>query len=163
MPAKQIVTEQPQLQYTVNVQPFQKVLSEVDLNLMTILEFGIGNGDLTNLILQRNPRIVLGYEINPNLIMPEHEKLIINFKDFTEENFKWLRNGKCGVICIPPQKKLEDVKEIIEQNNIDHAIITVPKSKKKLFPEFEVVEELKGTDFTPERRGVHLVLRKGFA
>lgn len=158
---------------TVKNNPFKQILKQMDLTLFTILEFGVGNGELTNLILERNPRIVLGYAFNANGSCNgdsseecnetlHHNKLVLSYKDFREESFRWLKNGKCGVICIPPPETVEDVKEIIEENRIENAILTIPKSKKQLFPDFEVAAELKGTDFNPARESSQLVLKKGF-
>lgn len=140
---------------------YKKILKELDLNLLTIFEFG--NCELTELILASNPRVVITYAKDVEVELPDDSKIVLSLKSFQEENFKWVKNGKNAVICIPDEDSVEDIKEIIDNHQIENVLITVPKNKKKLFAGFDVVKELSGNNFDPVRKGNQLVLRKGFS
>ncbi len=147
---------QPQL---IEVSKHRQLFKQLDLNLFTVVELGVGK--LTKVILKNKPRIVLGYGLNGNQI--NDNNLVMRHGDFKEVSFKFLKGGKVAVVASSPNGDLEYIKnEIIDKNEIENVIITVPKSKKKLFPEYEVAFELEGSDFSPELKGKHLVMKKGF-
>ena len=57
----------PELHMLRDVGPHRAWLSGTDLAGRGVVEFGVGTGVLTRLILERNPARVVGYEIDPDL------------------------------------------------------------------------------------------------
>lgn len=128
------------------------------------MEFGVGNGEITQLILNQSPKHVIGYEIDSQLNRPFHPHLTIQFNDFTKVNFDFLRQGgPYGIICNPPYSTILFIKEqIIDQYKIEDVIMMIPPKYQSLFPDYQPLLVFDGAAFTPTSKNNHIVVGRGF-
>lgn len=153
-----------------NTIAYSALLNQTDLSGMTVVEFGAGNGVLTELILSRNPERVIAYELNQYLAKQLSERcrhdprLQIEIGDFTLANFDYLNKTKCSIISNPPYSTIPFLHEsIISRFNIQDVIMmTSPKKQALYFKEYEAKLVLQGDDFSPPATGEHIVVQKGF-
>lgn len=150
-------------QYTMKKSPdYLEVLESIDLKELNVLEFGVGEGALSKMIWDQNPRSWLGYEIDNRygLVPTNNHQLMVG--DFTQANFDWLCTHWC-FISNPPYSKLQFIEDNILSKVYD-AIIMIPQSKrdKYVLMGFRTVATLEGSDFIPASEGKHLVMRRGF-
>lgn len=150
-------------QYTMkHSRQYQDCLESINLKELNVLEFGVGEGALSKMIWDQNPRSWLGYEIDNRygLVPSNNHQLIIG--DFTQANFNFLCTHWC-FISNPPYSKLQFIEDNILTKVYD-AIIMVPQSKrdKYVLLGFTTVATLEGEDFVPASEGKHLVMRRGF-
>lgn len=150
-------------QYTMNHSlEYQECLESIDLSNKNVLELGVGEGALSQMIWEQSPKSWTGYEIDDQyqLVPAENQQLIIG--DFTKVNFSHLCEHWC-LISNPPYNTLKFIEENILTRIYD-AIIMIPQSKrdKYVLMGFELVTTIDGTDFTPSSEGKHLVMKRGF-
>lgn len=144
--------------FLVNLEPYRQLLSTLDLSDFTVLEFGVGNGELTNLILERNPKKVIGYEIDPTLNFPTHPNFELRLSDFTNESFEFIKNEKVAIISNPPYSTIPFIKDqIIDRYQLNHVVMMLPSKLKSLFPNSKEAIIFQGDDFRPVSKGTHHV------
>jgi 16S rRNA A1518/A1519 N6-dimethyltransferase RsmA/KsgA/DIM1 with predicted DNA glycosylase/AP lyase activity len=150
--------------FLTNLTPYRNLLSSLNLSSFTILEFGIGHGEITQLILDQNPKKVIGFEIDPLLPQITHPLLEIHGGDFTECNFEFLRHGgPYGIISNPPYSTLPFIKEhIMDRYNIHDFILMMSDKYLELFPDTIPLLTFPGSAFTPPTSVPHRVYGKGF-
>lgn len=149
----------PELHVTKNLDPFRTLFTEGFLRGRDVIEFGVGTGALTQLILDAGARSVVGYEILPNICTVTDPRLTLHTADFTKAPITLNRHK--AIVANPPYSTLRFLAERVFVHTPD-VILMVPPRELHLFPDFEEAFRMSGTDFDPPARGVHLVIRRGF-
>ncbi|MCB0329274.1 MAG: hypothetical protein KDD70_06415 [Bdellovibrionales bacterium] len=168
--ARELVTEaiktlQQKEQHTLlDTEPVKKLLNLLFLQQRTVVELGVGSGALTELILDRGPAKVIGYELFPEATPASIAgKIDLRVEDIAEVDFSYLANGDPCIIALPPYSLLTHIREqIIDRYNVRDVILSVPESQRREFPDFEIAGSFDGSAFDPPTRGRHLLLYKGF-
>lgn len=144
--------------------PYKQLLSSLNLTDFTILEFGIGHGEITQLILEQNPKKVIGYEIDAHLVQISNPLLEVSIGDFTQMNFDFLHfGGPYAIISNPPYSTLPFIKEqLIDRYNILDVILMMSPKYQNLFPNYNPLLIFDGTAFTPPSHAQHYVYGTGF-
>jgi 16S rRNA A1518/A1519 N6-dimethyltransferase RsmA/KsgA/DIM1 with predicted DNA glycosylase/AP lyase activity len=102
---KNIAREQHVL---VNVVHHRELLATLNLSGRHVLEFGVGTGALTKLVLERDPEAVIGYEIDPSLCQLRDSRLTLHEGDLTQAHFSYLAGaGKYCIIANPRMNVLD--------------------------------------------------------
>lgn len=159
-----------------NLASIRDIFSQSIINDKSILEIGVGSGILTKLILEANPKAILGFEIDKTITCEiEDLRFEIFYEDFTTvNNITTLTIGgsqikiedeNFGIISAPPYDLLPFIKNFIDKNLIRNVILITSSKYLILFPEREGYSTqivLEGDDFTPRAEGNHYVIKKGF-
>jgi 16S rRNA A1518/A1519 N6-dimethyltransferase RsmA/KsgA/DIM1 with predicted DNA glycosylase/AP lyase activity len=150
----------------------EAVLSRLDLKGRHVFEVGAGTGVLTKLILDRGP-VVTAWEIEPGLCKLTHPYLLLVEKDFRGVRIAYSgvapgevvrSESKVCLISNPPYELLPFILAWIYANEIEDVLLMIPeKLRDELFSTFAVEATLPGTAFSPESKGNHLLVRRGFA
>jgi hypothetical protein len=160
--------------FTTNPTKVRAVLSRLDLSRHIVIELGVGTGIITREVLRRDPIGVIGYEIEPELVTIEDERLAMVAGDFTRSDLRVLGRLRGGdhplaVIANPPYKELPFIKrEIIDKHDIKDVLLMIPARRLKDFPAregYRVVAELSREDFSPPaaiEAPRHLLIARGF-
>jgi 16S rRNA A1518/A1519 N6-dimethyltransferase RsmA/KsgA/DIM1 with predicted DNA glycosylase/AP lyase activity len=148
---------------TVDVQPFRRVLAGVNLQRRAVLEIGAGTGVLTQLILDVWPRTVTAFEIEPGLCPIRHTSLVLREEDAMAAALAVI-DWDC-LISAPPYGLLPRLADLLVWMDVEDAILLIPEKQREFWFSrgFHVVEELKGSAFSPPSRGVHLIVQRGFS
>lgn len=152
-----------------NTAAYSALVDHFDLTDATVIEFGAGDGALTELILNRHPKKVIAYELNSDLAEKLRRRfgsnpvLEIRVADFTKENFAYLNEGRNVIISNPPYETIPFLfDKVINPFKIQDVIMmTSPKKKEQYFNDYQLEFTLSGDSFSPPARGEHLVMRKG--
>ncbi|MDX1901385.1 MAG: rRNA adenine N-6-methyltransferase family protein [Gammaproteobacteria bacterium] len=152
-----------------DIRLYNKLLSNLDLTNVTVLEFGAGDGVLTEIILDQNPKKIIAYEFSEILadklkMRLDSPLLDLRVADFTKEDFSYLEEGQYVVISNPPYSTIQFLQEkVIQPYRINDVIMMTSSTKKqKYFSDYEVAFSLEEKDFSPPARGNHFVMQKGF-
>lgn len=147
-----------------NREDFSIELQDLNLDGLTVVELGVGTGELTKIISDRKPKKIIGYEIDPNIVPEELATAIeLHIDDFTRCNLDIFKDPSVCLITNPPYNQLKFIKDqIIDKYNIKNVQIMAPASERSMFEEFNVIGEMDGSVFLPPSDGKHLILRKGF-
>ena len=146
-------------------EPLREFLGSLHLGGASVVELGTGTGELTRLIIEQRPAEVRSYEIDPSIVPNDlRSEAEIICQDFTKTDFSYLCSGEHVLIASPPYSHLEWIKhDLIDRYRIEHVAILIPESKRSLFPDFQIGQELSGADFTPPAKGNHLFVYRGFS
>ncbi len=144
--------------------PYKALISRLNLTSHTILEFGIGHGEITQFILDQTPKRVIGYELDPHLVEITHPNLLIKGGDFTKRSFDFLHSGgPYGIISNPPYSTLPFIKKhIIDRYHINDVILMISPKYRDLFPDYFHLLTFDGTAFNPPSASSHHVYGWGF-
>src|SRR5882724_2372223 len=74
-----------------------------------ILEIGVGHGELTNMILEKNPQSVVGYEIAKGRCQLQDPRFTLIEDDITKVDLS--AYADYGVVCNPPYSLLPFIRE----------------------------------------------------
>lgn len=148
----------------IETSDYKSLLSQLNFEGLTAIEVGTGRGVLTRLLLERNPKRVIGYEIDPGLTRELTDpRLDLRIEDITKADLSELSFVEnLALVSNPPYKILEWIKlNLIDQLRLKRVILmTSPKLYKQLFPDYEVCFELDGEAFIPVTPGKkHLVIK----
>ena len=148
----------------VDISAYRTYLWSLDLKARRVLEVGVGTGRLTQIILERHTRSILGYEIEPNMCTMIQSKIVtIIYQDFKEADLSFLRNSDYCIISNPPYGLLPYIREVIDTYEVKDCILMVPESKLSWFPDFQTVFTLNERAFMPITDPcTHHVIQKGF-
>lgn len=145
-------------------EPFRQLLAGIDFHGRIVLEVGVGTGVITQMVLDRGPERVIGYEIDPTLCQLSSAALELHIGDFREVTLPPL-DARHGLVAAPPYDLLDLLVPLVSGPHapIHDAILMISEKHFSLFPEFELAFTLAPTDFRPPTRPTsHLVIRKGF-
>jgi 16S rRNA A1518/A1519 N6-dimethyltransferase RsmA/KsgA/DIM1 with predicted DNA glycosylase/AP lyase activity len=145
-------------------EPFRRLLAVIDLTGKTVIEVGVGTGVLTRMILGRNPKLVLGFEIDPQICQVLDFRLSLRIGDFRRVDGLPTGDDVC-LIAAPPYDLLKDLMPLIfgPPSRIADVILMVPSSRLPRFSDFKVEFDLSHTAFDPHTDpGRHYVIRRGF-
>lgn len=152
-----------------NIKPYAKLLGNLDLTQATVIEFGAGDGALTQEILKQTPKKLIAYEIDSTLVAKlkklTSSALDVKITDFTKEDFSYLKQeGRYVIISNPPYSAIPFLQEnVIKKYGIhDVIMMTSQKKKQEHFDGYELAFTHKGDDFSPPASGEHFVMKKGF-
>lgn len=152
-----------------NTKLYSRLLANLNLENITVVEFGAGDGVLTEIILKQNPRKLIAYELSESLAIKLKNKLHspaldLRIADFTKVDFSYLNQGNHVIISNPPYSTIPFLQEqIINVYKIpDIIMMTSLKKKQKYFSDYQLAFRLGPNDFTPPADGEHLVVQKGF-
>lgn len=153
----------------VNTKAYKELLERYDLSKSIVIEFGAGDGALTELIFSAQPKKVIAYELNKVLAEKLKKRfnnnalLEIRVADFTKEDFSYLKNNSYVIISNPPYSTIPFLFKVINAFKIENVILMCsPRKKEQYFQDYQLEFILDGEGFTPQARGEHLVIRKGF-
>lgn len=141
---------------------YRKLLTTVDLTNVTVVEIGVGSGNLTRLILERNPKRIMGYEIDPTLITLNDPRLTMYIGDARTADLKIFSEPNTAFIANPPYQLLPFLRAHAGFNQLKKIIMMVSEKKLALWPEFEPCFKLSAADFSPpgENNSIHWVIKK---
>lgn len=154
---------------TANTEHFERVLSNINLTGMNILEIGYGTGYLTEIILRQNINHYRGYDINEpkdgempeSLLADSRAKFIV--EDFTKDDFSFMREGEWAVISNPPYFLIPIIKkQIIEPFQPLGVVLITSQARARDYPGYVVESVQDGMDFDPPAKGLHFVITDGF-
>src|SRR3989344_4906149 len=119
---------------------YRSLLESISLSGRIVLEFGIGTGVLTSLVLAQHPLKVIGYEIDPDLSRHiQHPNLTVETRDIKKVDYDTLTTEHC-IISNPPYSCLDYIKQnIIDKHQVRDCILMVSEKKRDLFPDFRTV------------------------
>lgn len=143
--------------------PHRRELARLGLAGRAVLEVGAGAGALTGLILERDPALVVAYEIIAGLCGLRDPRLDLREHDITAADLSFLSERRFALIANPPYSLLPFLREgVIERYGIDDVLIMASPRKAAHFEGYEVAFSLDGGAFEPPALGEHVVLRRGF-
>jgi 16S rRNA A1518/A1519 N6-dimethyltransferase RsmA/KsgA/DIM1 with predicted DNA glycosylase/AP lyase activity len=140
---------------------YAALLASLPIRGRRVVEFGVGNGELTTLILAQEPAAVIGYEIDPTLDTPVHPVLTVHHEDLTAADLSWLRPAD-AVIANPPYALLDVILGHIGRVGIRDVVLMMPEGRAGALPGGRVRLRLDGAAFSPPSTGTHLVVVAGF-
>jgi 16S rRNA A1518/A1519 N6-dimethyltransferase RsmA/KsgA/DIM1 with predicted DNA glycosylase/AP lyase activity len=153
-------TEQHML---ANLEPHRTWLAGIDLAGRGVVEFGVGTGALTRLILERNPARIIGYEIDPDLCTVTDSRLELRIGDLRTMDYAYLADPSWCVIANPPYDCLEFLaRNVLDCYGVADVLLMVSPKRLDLFPGYVEAFRLTGDAFTPPSTGEHPVLQRGF-
>lgn len=133
----------------------RKILFNFNLLNKSILELGSGKGDLTEEILIKEPKEIIGVEINTQLKnkVSTSNKFVLLNKNIKELDFALFE----GFICIsaPPYSLIEHIH--LELNKMEY-ILVVSGKYFKYFDDFKIIGELKENMFIPNSNKRHYII-----
>lgn len=141
--------------FLISQNSYAKFLLSMPLQHQDILEIGVGNGELTNLILKCDPLSIKGYEIDSNLTPPNSSKLELVYQDITKTDFSFLNQKPYWLISNPPYSLIPYIKtEVIDTYQLKGFIMMVPEKHIRLFPNAQLALSFVHTDFTPPTKPI---------
>lgn len=141
-----------------NINKYKNLLNHNFLEVENVLEFGIGNGEITNLLLEYGYK-VFGYEIDSGLSFPTHSNLHLKICDFLKEDFSFVEDMfKIGVISNPPYSCLPFLKSLVKKYHLPF-ILMVSSKYLDLFDNVMVIGSFSGADFEPASSGKHFLIK----
>jgi hypothetical protein len=147
--------------FMVNGGMHRLLLSSISLKSLSVLEIGVGHGELTEIILERNPVVVLGYEIEQGLCQFRHSRFFL-VEDSILNLKKEAVKGWC-IISNPPYSLLPWIK--INLLPIIHdVILLIPERERTAFEYlgFTSYITIDGDSFNPPSKGKHVLVKRGF-
>ncbi len=138
---------------------FDALLSQCQLVGRSVLEIGVGEGDLTQVILRHGGQ-VKGYELDTSL--GRHLSDIV-YADITKVPLGFLsKDWAC--ISAPPYSLLPWILDLLDRYEMHDAILMTSAKKQPLLEArgFKTVFALTGEDFYPPAEGLHYVMQRGF-
>lgn len=133
----------------------RKVLSNFDFLEKSILELGSGKGDLTEEILIRNPKEIIGVEIDSKLKnkVSKSNKFVLLNKDITNLDFALFDSFIC--VSAPPYSLIENI--YLNLNKMKY-ILVVSEKYFKYFDDFKIIGELEADMFIPNSKKRHYII-----
>lgn len=151
--------------FMLNTEPHRRLFSKGILKSRKVVEFGVGTGALTNLVLDAGASAVLGYEIQEGLCEIRNTRFTLRIADFTKVDLGYLASTPdICVVSNPPYKTLDFIKDNV-LSVVEDVVIMVPlrmADSNGPFAGFRIVDVLSGSDFQPSSRGTHVILVRGF-
>lgn len=149
----QVLPTDKEQHYLIDTSTHERVLP--DLTGKDVLEVGVGHGELTELILRKNPRAIIGYEIAKGVCKIDDLRFTL-----VEEDIRLSRRSFNGYVLVsnPPYSLLPYIRHEI---NPKEAILMVPSTALDMFPEYKTLASLPGTAFDPPSKGTHHIIAKG--
>ncbi len=141
-------------------------LETLSLANYKVLELGFGQGALTHLIAQQNPKAYLGVEIDTDLDPKiDKENFTFRYEDFLATNFDFLNEGNWVLIANPPYSCLQYiVDEIVAKYPLKGSLLMIPGRERPRFASlgFKEVLLFNGDQFEPKANGTHWIVKQGF-
>ncbi len=147
--------------FLIKTDPYRAFLQGLPIKGRRVFEVGVGTGVLTKLILEQNPEVLIGVEIDSRLTFPHDDRLRVMQGDLREINLDFLKDGFC-LIANPPYYLLPNIREIIDYYGIKDVVLMTSGWRRDMFGDLTLELEFSGDDFDPPGDGRHLLLRKGF-
>jgi hypothetical protein len=152
----------PELHVLRDVGPHRAWLSGTDLTGRGVVEFGVGTGVLTRLILERSPARVVGYEIDPHLCRLDDPRFELRLGDLRAMDYAFLTDPAWCVIANPPYECLELLIGVLDRYAVTDVLLMVSPKRLHLCPGYAEAFRLPGGAFDPPSAGEHPVMRRGF-
>jgi 16S rRNA A1518/A1519 N6-dimethyltransferase RsmA/KsgA/DIM1 with predicted DNA glycosylase/AP lyase activity len=146
-----------QQHFLTRIDGYRTLLSTLPLQGRRVIEFGVGNGELTDLILEQQPAEVIGYELDGALRTPSHPALTVHHADFTAADLSWMVPGDV-VISNPPYSALDFILRHIEEVGITDVVLMLPEARRGALRGGVEALVLAGDSFSPPSRGEHIVV-----
>lgn len=153
-----------QLHVLKELQRYRELLQSISLKGRQVIEIGVGTGALTQLILERDPQSVIGYEILNGLCKIDDPRLHLTIGDATTQAWPAIHSAQC-LIANPPYSLIPWLVEKLEAYSpqLHDVILMVNPKNLPSFPDFDRVFCLDGKAFEPETEAMeHWVIRRGF-
>lgn len=139
---------------------FKKVFENIIPNNY-IIELGCGTGSITNYVLSFNPKVMVGYEIQPNLCLVKSSNFTLIEQDVLLADFAPYEN-KYILVAAPPYNILEFIIDNILPLFPKAILMTSPKYLNKLKQlEFKEIAQYSGEIFSPISQGTHHIVARG--
>lgn len=137
------------------------ILFPINLTSHNILEIGVGHGELTKEIINKQPKSVVGFEIVKGRCKISHPLFSLIEDDITKVDLE--PYADYALICNPLYSLLPWIGEnFIDKYKIKHSIIMVSPKYVGLFPQHTPIITIDGSAFTPPSKGKHIVIVHGF-
>ena len=151
----------PDQHFTVNVEPFKRIIVAASLRGARVLEIGAGHGEITQLILDEEPAHLRAYELEPGLCSLKHSALELCERSFVLGDVHSMR-GWC-MVSVPPYTLLGLIRESLTWLAPSRVILLVPRRVLPAFSDFSIYETIDGaTGFEPPSNGEHAIIYRGF-
>lgn len=138
-------------------------LDRLGLRDAVVVEVGVGRGAVTEPILARGPRRLIGIEIDPDVVPASlRERVELHVGDLSDVDVEALLGGErdAAFVAAPPYDRLDVVRAWIDAW-FPRALVLVPEHAEADFVGFERAARLDGDAFSPAARGGHCWLIKG--
>ncbi len=142
-------TRQYQQYYLVQLDEYRALLRTLDLRDYDVVEIGVGDGALTRLVLERSPRRIVGYEIDPPTNTVSDPRLDFRRGDITQEDLSIFQHSGVALISNPPYVLLPFIRRIVDSYKLERVVLMVPERALSMFPEFEICFSVDGSAFMP--------------
>lgn len=138
------------------------LIAQANLAGEEVLEVGAGDGAVTSLILQENPRRLVAYEIERGLCGLRDPRLDLREEDFLRS--AWEQFHGFSFVSVPPYELLPYLRAMMDAlPSMEKAILLIPPRLQSMFSDFTVKAVLPGSVFEPPSKGEHLLLSKGIS
>lgn len=138
---------------------YRALVNALPLTGRTVIDIGMGHGEVTRLLLDTDVSHVIGFEIDATLPDIEDPRLNIVIGDIREHESTFPQGA--AVVSNPPYFLLPYLWDLFERKGVEDIVLMVPASKG-VPAGFDLVFTLEGNAFDPPAEGSHLVVRKGF-
>lgn len=132
---------------------YQALVNTLPLAGRTVLDIGMGHGEVTRLLLAAGAEHVIGFEIDPSLPDVADPRVEVIIGDIRQQE-------DAAVVSNPPYDLLPYLLDLFERKRIEDVVLMTPPSKVPAG--FTTVFELGVHAFDPPATGRHLVIKKGF-
>ncbi|MFM9890642.1 MAG: hypothetical protein ACKVOE_08415 [Rickettsiales bacterium] len=155
--------------YTLNLVPFSEVVDSLDLSGKTVIEVGVGGGNITQLLLNRpkgsgGPDKVIGYEIDPCVTPKLNDpRLELRIGDFCTADLTEFQ-GRDDVVLIsnPPYMLFPYINDTISTCGIKQVVLMASgEDALEHFQGYDIYAQHSGRDFMPIAEGNHYIIGKG--
>jgi len=140
---------------------YAELLGRLPLAGRTVIDLGMGHGEMTRLVLAAGAEKVVGVEIDPRLPNVDDPRVEVIIGDFTRMAVERQLPYGAAVVSNPPYDLLPEVFGLIRRRQASGIVLMVPE-RYGVFPGYKAAFSLGGDAFVPESKGQHLVLVRGW-
>lgn len=139
-------------------------LKRLPLEGKSVVEIGVGHGELTKLILEHPVKEVIGFEIQKGICTLKDTRFRLIEKDVRSHT---MASHSFCLIANPPYDLLPWIRdEVIDHFGIVDILMLIPERARSMFlPEdgYEHICLIPGIAFSPPSNGNHLLIKRGFS
>lgn len=148
----------------INTTQYKQALENI-IDGRKVLEFGVGTGTLTQLLLEAGASQIIGYEFQEGLCQIEHERFALHVVDYTKCRINKSYNDRTDFCLVtnPAYSTLDYIQKNILPS-MHNAILMIPSRCVEEFKElgFRELFSLDGNSFDPPAEGTHHIMLRGF-
>jgi hypothetical protein len=140
---------------------YEKCINQVQHHFTdeTVIEFGIGHGEISFLTLQMGVEKIVGFEIDQSLNIPHHPAMTVIKDDFNTYLHQPIIETPHWIVANPPYIHLENISFYTKFPQVKgYLLIMSDWRQKEYFPEAQILGEIEKEDFSPVPIGRHLVV-----